>query len=243
MCFGFYFSNSLHAPFQNSSAYFNSTSTNSNISRFSAAQNILDFAIKDIINSIIDTGRFNNSLIFIIGDHGETDKPHATGHRLYSFREEYWSSILLVYASKNIQNQYNEKFKYMRANTNSLVGTIDIYPSLVDLFSDDENLNWLKNNLNGFSLFQTIPNDRILIGLSTNFLRSWPQEGFGIAKGHVRMIYDNVNGFFLYDLKSDQDQLKNNINFMQKNEKEEYIKIINKNNEILRVLSTNTELK
>ena len=241
--FGFYFSNSLHAPFQNSSAYFNSTSTNSNISRFSAAQNILDLAIKDIINSIIDTGRFNNSLIFIIGDHGETDKPHATGHRLYSFREEYWSSILLVYASKNIQNQYNEKFKYMRANTNSLVGTIDIYPSLVDLFSDDENLSWLKNNLNGFSLFQTIPNDRILIGLSTNFLRSWPQEGFGIAKGHVRMIYDNVNGFFLYDLKSDQDQLKNNINFMQKNEKEEYIKIINKNNEILRVLSINTELK
>ena len=131
----------------------------------------------------------------------------------------------------------------MRANTNSLVGTIDIYPSLVDLFSDDENLSWLKNNLNGFSLFQTIPNDRILIGLSTNFLRSWPQEGFGIAKGHVRMIYDNVNGFFLYDLKSDQDQLKNNINFMQKNEKDEYIKIINKNNEILRVLSTNTELK
>jgi hypothetical protein len=243
--FGFYFSNSLHSPFQNSSVYFNSTSTstNSNSTRFSAAQKILDYAIKDIINSIIDTGRINNSLIFIIGDHGETDKPHASGHRLYSFREEYWSSLLLVYASKSIQNQYKEEFKYMRSNANSLVSTLDIYPSLIDLFCANENLSWLKNNLNGLSLFQTIPNDRILIGLSTNCLRSWPQEGFGIAKGHSRMIYDNVNGFFLYDLKSDQNQQNDIINFMQINEKEDYIKVIKKNNEILRVLSTNAKLK
>ena len=57
------------------------------------------------------------------------------------------------------------------------------------------------------------------------------------------MIYDNVNGFFLYDLKSDQNQQNDIINFMQINEKEDYIKVIKKNNEILRVLSTNAELK
>jgi len=241
--FGFYFSNSLHSPFQNTSVYLKNPNTNISTTRFRAAQNILDSAIRDIIHSIIDTGRINNSLIFILGDHGETDKPHVTGHRLYSFREEYWSSTLLVYASKNIQNQYNTEFKNMRANTDSLVGTIDIYPSLVELFSTNQNFNQLKNNLNGFSLFQAIPNDRTLIGLSTNCLRSWPQEGFGIAKGKFRMIYDNVNGFFLYDLISDQDQQNNIINFMQKNEKDAYIDIINKNKEILRVLSTHTQFK
>jgi hypothetical protein len=138
---------------------------------------------------------------------------------------------------------YNIQFKNMRANTDSLVGTIDIYPSLVELFSTNQNFNHLKNNLNGFSLFQAIPNDRTLIGLSTNCLRSWPQEGFGIAKGKFRMIYDNVNGFFLYDLRCDQDQQNNIINFMQKNEKDAYIDIINKNKEILRVLSTHTQFK
>jgi hypothetical protein len=241
--FGFYFSNSLHSPFQNSSVYLNNSNTNLNITRFSAAQKILDSAIRDIINSIIDTGRINNSLIFIIGDHGETDKPHLTGHRLYSFREEYWSSILLVYASKNIQSQYIEKFTNMRTNVDSLVGTIDVYPSLVDLFCASQSFNQLKKDLGGVSLFQAIPSDRILIGISTNCLRSWPQEGFGIAKGKVRMLYDNVNGFFLYDLNVDHDQHDNNINLMNENEKDSYINIINQNKEILRVLSTNAQLK
>jgi glucan phosphoethanolaminetransferase (alkaline phosphatase superfamily) len=233
--FGFYFSNSLHSPYQQESAYLNNINIRS--SRFCKAQTILDYALNDIISSIFAAGRGENSLIFILGDHGDSDKFNKNGHRLYSFREEYWSTLLLIYASDKLQSNYLKKFDVIRKNTQSLVGSIDIYPSLVDLFSDLNSSENFRSRLDGFSLFQPIPTDRILIGLNTNGLRSWPQEGFGIAKGHTRMIFNNVQGFSFYDLSTDPNQEHDTLNTIDNSMWASYLEIVNKNPELLRVLS------
>jgi glucan phosphoethanolaminetransferase (alkaline phosphatase superfamily) len=233
--FGFYFSNSLHSPYQKESVYIKENHPEK--SRFCTAQTILDLALNDIISSIFASGRGENSIIFILGDHGDSDKINIKGHRLYSFREEYWSTMLLVYASDKIQSKYLTQFAVLRKNTQSLVGSIDIFPSLVDLFSGSNQLETLSDKFHGFSLFQPIPNDRILIGLNTNDLRSWPQEGFGIAKGKTRMIFNNVHGFSFHDLSTDPQQNQDNINIMDAKTRNFFLDIINCNSELLRVLS------
>lgn len=233
--FGFYFSNSLHSPFQKESAYLNKSQLC--LSRFCIAQTILDHALNDIISAIVASGRSENSLIFILGDHGDSDKININGHRLYSFREDYWSTLLLVYASNKIQSKYLKKFKVFQNNTQSLVASIDLYPSLVDLLSDSNDSESLTGGFHGFSLFQPIPLDRVLIGLNTNGLRSWPQEGFGIAKGQTRMIFNNVHGFSFYDLSTDPNQAHDTFNTMENAMRNYYLDIINHNPELLRVLS------
>jgi len=105
------------------------------------------------------------------------------------------------------------------------------------LFTDSTESESLSGRLHGFSLFQPIPMDRILIGLNTNGLRSWPQEGFGIAKGHTRMIFNNVHGFSFYDLSTDPSQEHDILENMDNVIRKFYLDIINNNPELLRVLS------
>jgi membrane-anchored protein YejM (alkaline phosphatase superfamily) len=234
---GVYFSNALHSPFQISSEFLSNKRPSSN--RFYTAMSIVDDAISVIINAIKESHRFNNCLIFIIGDHGETYQSTNIGHRLYSFREDYWSAFMAIYVSQNIQDDYPQKIESLRLNQQSLVGLIDVLPSLIDLLIHPINSFTHTKQLDGYSLFNKIPEDRFLIGLNTNETRKWPQEGFGIAQGKMRFIFDNIHGSFLYNLESDALQKDNLIDYAEEKQKFFLFEKINKHPQLIRVFTSN----
>jgi glucan phosphoethanolaminetransferase (alkaline phosphatase superfamily) len=236
---GIYFSNALHSPFQEYSKFHNHEKLSDN--RYYVAMGIVDSALNMIINSIKENNRFDNSIIFIIGDHGDAYQKSEKGHRLYSFREEYWSAFMAIFISDKLQSKYLDKIEILNLNKQRLVGLIDIIPSLLDLLVNLKVPLEIAQQLDGYSLFQKIPEDRILIGLNTNETRSWQQEGFGIAQGKQRLIFDSLHGFSFFDLESDPHQKNNILNLINDEQESFYIQQINKYSELNRIISTHTK--
>ncbi|MFV0337175.1 MAG: LTA synthase family protein [Chthoniobacterales bacterium] len=230
-----YFSNALHNPFQTESLFFNGVAPGD--TRFHKALHIVDAAFKEIWIALETSGKLDDTIIIITGDHGEMDVPTQHGHRLYSFYEEYWGVTFIIIIPEALQRKIpSEKIEALRNNQKKLISNLDIIPSLADLFSL-ENTNQLNvKALGGASLFKELSEDRFVIGLSTNDIRSWTQEGFGIARGNKRLIYNNVSGIFYYDLSADPEQKNNLIKTLSPKEEKRYLDIIQANKHLQRIL-------
>lgn len=202
-----YNSNSLHWPFQQTSPLLADEPRFA--SRYQNAAAILDEAFQELHSFLDSMGLLENTLLIITSDHGEDDKlEHGKVHRLYSFYDEITNIPFLIRTPRVWETTHPEEMASLHRNERLLVSNLDVVPTILDAlgcYADTSNSS-LLSALSGQSLLQPIPADRYLIALSTNDIRQWEHEGFGIYRHNLRFVYSDLEGARLFDATGDPHQ-------------------------------------
>ncbi len=202
-----YNSNALHWPFQQTSPLL--ASEPHSASRYQNAAAILDKAFHELHSFLESTGLLESTLLIITSDHGEDDKlEHSRVHRLYSFYDEITNIPFLIRTPRVWETSHSEEMAFLHENEKRLVSNLDVVPTILDVlgcYADTSNRS-LLSALSGQSLLQPVPPDRYLIALSTNDIRQWEHEGFGIYRQNLRFVYSDLEGARLYDVATDPHQ-------------------------------------
>lgn len=198
---GMFFSNALHSPFQDHSQMIERMPPFDN--RYDKALYIVDRAIEVIVNALKEKGVLDNTVIFFTADHGETPNPSHTAHRIFSYYEEFFGIPYVVYVPERWKASHPGLYATFRANEIQNVSNLDIVPTIVDLLGLAGSNAGLMARLRGQSLVRPVDPKRALVGLSTNDVRTWEQEGMGLVWGPYRFVCSNVEGPRFFDLVSD----------------------------------------
>jgi hypothetical protein len=202
-----YNSNALHWPFQQASPLLAGEPRFE--SRYQNAAAILDVAFRELHSLLDSTGLLENTLLIITSDHGEDDKlEHNKVHRLYGFYDEITNIPFLIRTPRSWETGHSKEMASLHQNERLLVSNLDIAPTILDLlgcYADTSNRS-LLSELSGHSLLQPVSADRYLIALSTNDIRQWEHEGFGVYRHNLRFVYSDLEGAQLFDIASDPHQ-------------------------------------
>ncbi|WP_082743083.1 sulfatase-like hydrolase/transferase [Methylobacterium aquaticum] len=188
ICIFIYFK-SLHTPFQSESSCQIPSSMKARRER---AAYITTESHRIVIDALHETGRFDESLIFCLGDHGETlgnDGTNAelAGARAIKFSETILKPLFIIKPPKSITTSMKNN---LATNAARLITMYDIAPTIADYLG----VGLPKGmQYKGYSMFHPIPIDRISYALNTNEWRSWPQSCVAIARGRDRITIDYQN--------------------------------------------------
>ena len=154
--------------------------------RRSRALYILEHGYRELFDTLRKTGRLDNALIFILGDHGEFDYklPGNSGHvRVEEYSPEILKSIYMVKLPADWPARLGRTIQANAAD--KLVANLDVAPTIADMLGLS-----LKQNLRyvGYSMLKPIPGGRISIATSTNDWRNWPRTAIAVARGHDRLV-------------------------------------------------------
>lgn len=171
----------LHWPFQTTSAFPIPAHIHDRRAR---AAYITEAGFRMLFDTLRKTGRLDDALIVVTGDHGEFDYTSTLRMprmRLNTFDEGILSPIFLVKAPTGMASA---DFATLSANSTRLVANVDIAPMLADLLGGK-----LTNGLtyDGHSLFEPVPLDRVAYSTSTNEWRHWTKSAIAVSRGNQRM--------------------------------------------------------
>jgi glucan phosphoethanolaminetransferase (alkaline phosphatase superfamily) len=206
---GMIFTNALHSPFQDQSTMIAHMPPFE--SRYDKALYIVDDAIKTTVEILKEKGLLDNTLIFFSADHGETSAPIHSAHRIFSYYEEFFNIPYMIYVPERWKATHPEMYAALKANETRNVSNLDILPTTVDLLGLGNANASLVAQLKGQSLIRPVDPDRLLVGLSTNGVRTWEQEGFGLAWGSYRFVCNNVDASEQNDLWHAMDASRKGI--------------------------------
>jgi glucan phosphoethanolaminetransferase (alkaline phosphatase superfamily) len=198
---GMIFTNALHSPFQAQSQMIAHMPPFE--SRYDKALYIVDDAIKVTADVLRERGLLDNTVIFFSGDHGESPAPSHTAHRIFSYYEEFFNIPYMIYVPERWKATHPDLYATLKANEIQNVSNLDILPTIVDLLGLANTNPALVAQFKGQSMVRPIDPDRVLVGLSTNDVRTWEQEGLGLAWGPYRFVCNNVDGPRFFDLTMD----------------------------------------
>ena len=173
------YTNALHQPFQSESQY---AIPDDIKSRSSRATYLIEKQHTVLFDALKLSGRFDDALIVILGDHGEFMREGK--HRLTNIREEIYKPLFLVKPPINLPL---DMARSLHSNRDKLVAHIDIAPTVAQMLGVR-----LKPGLDyrGSSLMGPITDDRILYLLNTNEWRAWPRGAVGIFRKDHGVIVD-----------------------------------------------------
>jgi glucan phosphoethanolaminetransferase (alkaline phosphatase superfamily) len=194
------FTNALHGPHQTNSEFkFNQKGLNS----YEIAMRILDASINEVFKSLKKTNRYDNSLIILTGDHGEVVENTKKLPRLASFYDDFIRVPFYVKKPKHS----NLSFK---KNSLKNIQNLDIAPTVASFLGYCQNMDTQKfcTYYQGTALFDKIDAQRTIVSLSTNDIRKWDPEGFGIVKGAHRFVVSNLEKPKFFDTTHDPGQKK-----------------------------------
>jgi hypothetical protein len=187
------YQNALHIPFQNQSAC---AIPDGIKDRRKRASYVIEASHGLIFDALKKTGRYDDSLIVSVGDHGETmgvDGSDETSRfsRLTNLSEPV---VRPLYAIKPPRGLPERELGVLRANMDSLISTIDIAPTVAGLLNLTlpETLSYA-----GFNLFEPVPADRVHYTLTVNEWRSWPRAAVMLAQGNNCICIDYQNSDIL----------------------------------------------
>ena len=177
---------SLHWPFQTDSAFKIPDEIHDRRAR---ATYIAEAGFRLLFDSLRKSGRLDDSLIVVTGDHGEFDYTSTLRMprmRLNTFDEGILSPIFLVKAPGGMAAG---DLGTLSANSARLVANIDLAPTLADMLGGK-----LAKGLayDGHSLFEPIPMNRIAYSTSTNEWRHWTRTAIAVSRGNQRMTCDET---------------------------------------------------
>jgi len=174
----------LHWPFQTESKFAVAHEPSDRIGRATA---ITQSGMTGLFRALRASGRLDDALIVIVGDHGEFDYSSALRMpkmRLDTFDEGILSPIYLVKAPNSMSRRHKDA---LRANANSMVASHDLAPTLAELLGIR-----LERGLSydGYSLLRDVPEDRIVYSTSVNEWRGWPTAAIAVSQGPTSMVCD-----------------------------------------------------
>lgn len=176
------YTNALHFPFQADSRFPIPEQLNGRRQR---ALHIVEKSHAAIFEALRRRGLYDDALILSIGDHGETDGIQTSSQAMW--RPESYDECILhpLFMLKTPQSMPADLRRALRNNGDALIALIDIAPTFADLLgvmlTDDRRYE-------GYSLFGSIPADRLAIATSTNQWRGWPRTAVALVRRHEKLV-------------------------------------------------------
>jgi hypothetical protein len=187
--FAVLYSNALHVPFQRDSEIPIPDTITTPRDR---ATYIVEKQLELLFETLRARGRFDDSLVLVVGDHGETiggsDKDNDPSPiRVTTLSDEFTRPLFLIKPPSDLRADLRAT---LRQNAGRLIGHIDIAPTIADLLGAT-----LVGDLAyaGQSLLRPLADDRILYVLNTNEWRAWPRSAVGIFRGRSSAIIDYLD--------------------------------------------------
>ena len=159
-----------------------------------------DKALGELFTSLKSLNIYDDTTIIVVGDHGE-NFDHGT---IFHGDNLYESAIKIPMAVKSS--------KIPKGTVSSVVGLIDIYPTMLDLFS----LSNFNGKKDGVNLNNKLPANRNLYFQTTKIETTGQQVSFdekislvAVLKSKYKLIQDfaDNNIFERYNLANDEEEL------------------------------------
>jgi hypothetical protein len=194
----FFNTNALHVPFQSHSNQMDLSKIPGDA--YEKALTLVDSSMESLFCTLESLGRYDDALILVTGDHGETPKPLHPQARVTSFFQEIIQIPLAMKFYRNIPDTTRNRIQMEK---NKLTANLDIVPTVVDLLGllPPKDMGW-----QGHSLFEKPDSTRIVTTINTNEIRRWDHEGFGMSTCRYRWICEPRKGALAYDLESDPEE-------------------------------------
>lgn len=234
--------NALHVPHQARSEFMDLSNVPGG--RYEKALQLVDSAIARVFAAFEKAGRLEDALIISTADHGEDPDPSHSVARANSYYDEYIRIPVWMKLPRSLRGGATERAA--RARERVPVSNIDIAPTLAHLFglrprpgegefpaecSTEAGLPWV-----GQSLFAPNPDvGRVLVALSTNDIRHWDGDGFGLVQGPWRMVLWPDSGRALYNIDEDPEQVVNVLETVPASVKDPFMRRIRANAWLTRI--------
>ncbi len=150
-----------------------------------------DKAFQIVFDGLRKAGVLKDTLVAIVGDHGEAFLEHKGNrvHSIYVYEENVHVAAAL----------YNPILFPKHRAVHRVTGHIDLLPTIVDIVGLPAGEVW-----EGHSLLKDAPSPL------TYFYADWGPKFIGMRDGQFKVIYDlKKSRFEIYDLKSDPEEKKN----------------------------------
>ncbi|MBF0238534.1 MAG: sulfatase-like hydrolase/transferase [SAR324 cluster bacterium] len=159
------------------------------MTEYDNAIHYVDHVVGQVLDQLEKRGMLQNTIIISSADHGEAMAEHwgEYGHlkRFYdeSVRIPFW-----IYIPDALLAQYQS---ILSVNRNIPVNNIDIIPSLQDLLKikDRPEIKALTPDLQGFSLFSPLPEDRYIVLQNSNAYYTHQFSSLGIVHGDHKFLF------------------------------------------------------
>ncbi|MBI4177279.1 MAG: sulfatase [Candidatus Aenigmarchaeota archaeon] len=193
--------------FSNDEEAANSSDVNRIIGGYDDSITQVDYYLGEFIDKLKGYGIYDNTIIVILSDHGETLYNHTgsdyfsddfptgyAGHGFSLFNEVLRVPLIIKYPGSSHQIVQER------------VGIVDVLPTVLDILKMDAPFNFSgKSALN-------IERDRNLIAVSGR-VKDFPYGGYAVFNDSHKMIFkerkDGTNATFLYDLGTDGNEVSN----------------------------------
>ena len=181
-----FYVNALHPPHKMRSEFPIPSSLQDRRSR---AIYILEAGYNAMFKTLRASGRFDDALLIVVGDHGDYDYNYGPFRltRLESYDDAVLSPIFMLKPPAALPTRMRDA---LETNARRLVANVDVAPTVADLLGLrlDESLFYA-----GYSLFAPIPEDRLSIAISTNAWRNWPTTAIAVARGRDRLVCNSID--------------------------------------------------
>ena len=178
----------LHLPFQNDSA---GPIPDHITDRRSRAAHIVTEAHRMVFDALRQTGRYDDTLILSVGDHGETfgvdgSDRSCKASRLTKLSDNVTRPLFVIKPPARLDPARRAG---LEANMDRMVSLIDIAPTLASVLEVE-----LAADLppyHGYDLTGAeVPKDRLHYTLTVNDWRAWPQAAVMLAQRDMRVCVD-----------------------------------------------------
>lgn len=208
--FAIYNSNALHAPFQQHSQLL--PVQPSFATPYDNAAALVDKSFEGIYTTLQQMGALENTIFVFTSDHGEYHTNCRTcTPRIMAFNKTIMNIPFFVRVPKEWMEHNPTSAAALAANTTQPVANIDIAPTLASLlsFNVSQEHSALLQQFIGFPLTQPLPDNRTIIALNTNDIRSWEHEGFSLYTQRAHFHFSSVTGPLYYDITRDNVETTN----------------------------------
>jgi arylsulfatase A-like enzyme len=171
------------------------------VSQYDGGIAYLDFHLGKLIQHLKQDGLFENCLIIIISDHGESfGERHLLEHGVSVYQEQIYIPLLIKYPHSKT-----------RVVSDETVSVVDLFPTVLDVLGERA-----SNHLAGLSLLSLDSGRPVKIVSETfppPYLVEWNPSfdriGRAIFEGQYKFIRTTAGGRELYDLASDPKETRN----------------------------------
>jgi len=148
-----------------------------------------------ILDMLADEDRLSNAVLIGTSDHGELPVPGKRPWRIENFDEPVARIPLWVRLPPTLIEQHPERLEALRNAANERVSSVDLVPTLLDLWGQPTHLTD-RVDFAGNSLLQPIPKDRFVFATNTGGIRIWDREILAAYRGDEKWLADGTGAYF-----------------------------------------------
>jgi hypothetical protein len=180
------------------------------LGRYENAVSLLDGVIVQLLEWLKAQGHLDDTLVVLTSDHGENHDGHEP-HRTQSYYEDVTGIPLWIHVPRSLAATRPDAMAALRANQTRRVQNLDVLPTLLDAMGllHDPALARFAARLGGETLLAPVAEDRPILIVNNNAIRTWVNEGFGITRAKQKYVFSERYGEALFDLTSDPGEQRN----------------------------------